>query len=272
MIKSFDRRFEFAVLFLFALFFASCASTKRTKYFQDIPDSGALKTIVGAQYTSPTIQVDDILTILIQTVDPTATMSINAGNLSSPGSTSPAGGATSAPQSSGSSGYLVNKDGNVEIPILGSIKVVGLTTEQAREAILKEAFKYFNAPTVVVRYANFKFSVTGEVQKPGVYVIPNEKVSVLDAIALAGDLTIYGKRDNVLLIRENLDGSKTPYRIDLRRSDIISAPYYYLRQNDLIYVEPAKSKAAATDATQSRLYTIAAAVITVIIVIITRIK
>ena len=269
MIKSFDRRFDFAVLFLFALFFASCASTKKTKYFQDIPDSGALKTIVGAQYTSPTIQVDDILTVLIQTVDPTATLSINAGNLSSQGSVGPVGG-TSA-QSSGS-GYLVNKDGNLEIPVLGSIKVVGLTTEQAREVILKEASKYLNAPTVVVRYANFKFSVTGEVQKPGVYVIPNEKVSVLDAIALAGDLTIYGKRDNVLLLRENLDGTKTPYRIDLRRSDLISAPYYYLRQNDLIYVEPDKSKAVATDGVQARLYTIMAAVITVIVVIATRIK
>ena len=272
MIKSFDRRFDFAVLFFFALFFASCASTKKTKYFQDIPDSGALKTIVGAPYTSPTIQIDDILTVLIQTVDPTATVSINAGNLSSQNSGVAAPSGASGGQVGGTSGYLVNKDGNIEMPILGAIKVVGLTTEQAREVILKEAQKYFNAPTVVVRYSNFKFSVTGEVARPGVYVIPNEKVSVLDAIALAGDLTIYGKRDNVLLIRENLDGTKTPYRIDLRRSDIISAPYYYLRQNDLIYVEPDKSKAVATDGVQARLYTIIAAVITVIVVIATRIK
>ena len=100
--------------------------------------------------------------------------------------------------------------------------------------------------------------------------MPNEKVSVLDAITMAGDLTIYGKRENVLLIRENLDGTRTPYRINLKRSDFMSSPYFYLKQNDYIYVEPGKGKAAATDMAQARNYTIAGSILSIIAIILTR--
>jgi polysaccharide export outer membrane protein len=261
-------------LFLLILFVSvglfSCSAPKNIKYFQDIPDSGALKAIPVAEFVEPTIQIDDILTILVQAVDPQATVSINTGNLPIQNSISAVGAANVAPQIS--SGYLVNKEGFVDVPVLGHIKLVGLTTAQAKELIYKEAYKYYKDATVIVRFANFKFSVTGEVVKPGVYVSANERTSILDAIALAGDLTIFGKRDNILLIRENLDGSKTPVRINLNKSAVISSPYYYLRQNDLIYVEPNKSKIAATDASQAKLYTIVGAALSVLIVLISRIK
>jgi len=249
----------------------SCSSIKKVKYFQDIPDSGQLKTIAKAEYVAPTIKVDDILTVIVETIDPNNTAVINLGNvpISSTGTSLNQSSLASAAQQV-SSGYLVDKDGNIEVPILGKIKVIGYTTSEAADVIKKVALTYYHDPTVIVRYANFKVSITGEVLKPGVYVMPNEKVSVLDAIALAGDLTIFGRRENVLLIRENPDGTKTPYRINLKKSDIISAPYYYLRQNDFIYVEPSSGKAAATDASQARNYAIIGSVLSVLIVLFTR--
>ncbi|SEO26577.1 polysaccharide export outer membrane protein [Mucilaginibacter gossypiicola] len=230
-----------------------------------------MKSLAKAEYQEPTIQVDDIITILIQTVDPQATAMINQGNVPIAGAASAIGSVSSSAQPV-VAGYLVHKDGFVEVPVLGRIKLLGLTTGEAKELVLKEALKYYKEPTVIIRYANFKFSVTGEVAKPGVYITPNEKVSILDAISLAGDLTIFGKRENVLLIRENLDGTRSPYRINLQKSDIISSPVFYLRQNDVIYVEPNKAKASATDGTQAKTYTIIGAALSVLIILITRIN
>jgi polysaccharide export outer membrane protein len=281
MTKSYNRKFILLIQFLFlSIIFFSCASTKKTKYFQDIPDSGKLKTIPSAEYTPPKVQVDDILSVIVQTVDPAATQMINAANIpvagslpTSTGGTSPlsamAGSSTANPLQT-SSGYLVDKDGDIDVPILGTIHAAGLTTSSLRDTITKRALKYYNNPTVIVRYANFKISITGEVAKPGVYVLPNEKVGLLDAIAMAGDLTIYGVRDNVLLIRENPDGTKTPYRINLKKSDLISSPYYYLRQNDIIYVEPGKAKAASTDAAQARNYALIGTILSIFVIYLTR--
>jgi len=249
------------VLFII-LMITSCGSTKKIKYFQDIPDSGVLKTIAKSEYTEPKIQVDDILSIIVQTVDPEAALMINSGNL-------PASATTSA---AGPSGYRVNKDGFVELPILGQVHAQGLTTSILTDTLQARATKYFKNPTVIVRFSNFKVSITGEVLRPGQYVMPNERVTLLDAIAMAGDLTIFGKRENVLLIRENPDGTKTPYRINLKNSDIMSEPYYYLRQNDLIYVEPRKAKSDATDAAQTKYVSIAGALLSVLLVLATRLK
>ncbi|WP_223817993.1 polysaccharide biosynthesis/export family protein [Mucilaginibacter rubeus] len=223
-----------------------------------------------SEYIEPTIKVDDILNIFIQTIDPQATISINAANvpLSTSGSVSTPALNTVTP-----TGYLVNKEGFIELPVLGKLNVLGYTTSQLRDSITKiAAAKYFKDPTVIVRFANFRVNVTGEVLKPGQYVMPNEKVSIIDALAMAGDLTIYGKRENVLLIRENADGTKTPYRVNLTRSDIMSAPYYYLKQNDVIYVEPRKAKSDANDASQARYVTIAASLLSILIILATRLK
>lgn len=260
------------LILLLSVILFSCSSTQKIKYFQDIPDSGALNKIANIEYQEPKIQIDDILTVLIETVDPSATMVINTGNVSTVNTGTMVGVPNPLSQQSSTSGYLVDKEGYIELPVLKRIKVAGLTTAQAKELIRAAAVKFYNDPTVIVRYANFKISITGEVAKPGTYIIPNEKVSILDALALAGDLTIYGKRENVLLLRENPDGSKMPYRINLKKSDIMSQPSYYLRQNDLIYVQPSNSKAAATDAAQARNYTLIGSVLTVLIVLFSRIN
>ena len=281
MIKIFtERKNIYLSWFFLAVLFSSCASTQKTKYFQNIPDSGRLTPITSAVYVEPKIQNDDILTVIIQTVDPQASAIINSGNVSSAnngnGNSNPmptsssSGMSLNAPNLNSPLGYLVDKEGTITIPVLGKIKLAGLTTSEAREAILTAADKFYNNPSVTVRYANFKVNVAGEVLKPGSYIMPNEKVTVLDAITMAGDLTIYGQRENVLLIRENLDGTRTPYRINLKKSDFMSSPYFYLRQNDYIYVEPSKGKAAATDLAQARNYTIGASILSIIAIILTR--
>ncbi len=266
-------------LILFILFVSiglfSCSSTKKIKYFQDIPDSGVLKKIAAAEYTEPRIQVDDIISVIVQTIDPSASQMINLGNVPISGgglSNSPLASQLTAGMSQPqiTSGYLVNKQGNIDVPVLGKISVLGYTTTELTEIIHNIAVKYYNNPTVIVRFANFKVSILGEVLKPGVYIMPNEKVSVLDALAMAGDLTIFGTRNNILLVRANSDGTKTPYRINLKNSNIMSESYYYLRQNDMIYVEPNRAKAAATDAAQARNYTIIGSILSIIAIYLTR--
>src|SRR5690606_20590184 len=125
----------------------------------------------------------------------------------------------------------------------------------AREVIRNKAASYLVDPNVQVRFVNFKVTVIGEVGKPATYAFQNEKVSILDAIGMAGDLTIYGKRENVLLIRETSNG-KEMIRFNLNKSDIFNSPYYYLKQNDIVYVEPSKSKIANTDASRTRTFAI----------------
>jgi polysaccharide biosynthesis/export protein len=278
MVKIYNGAVIPLILFIgLSLILTSCSSTKRTKFFQDIPDSGRLRSIGKAQYVEPIIQNDDILTVIIQTVDPQAALTVNAGNINSnstaSGSTNPISTLnTPTSNSSTSFGYLVDEKGEISIPILGKVKVAGLTTIEARQQIYTLADQIYKDPSVTVRFANFKVNVAGEVEKPGTYIMPNEKVTILDALTMAGDLTIYGKRENVLLIRENPDGTKTPYRINLKKTNFMTSPYYYLKQNDYIYVEPNNGKAAATDVAQARTYSIIASVLSVAIVLIYSIK
>ena len=283
MRKSLVKRFcLFAAILYLPFMMTSCSSTQKIKYFQDIPDSGQLKNIPAVVYIEPKIQVDDILTITVQTIDPTATQMINSANIPLTGSQSStsnmsgltqlASGGLSSLGQTPSAGVLVDKSGDVDIPVLGKVHVVGYSTSELKNIIFTLASKFYKDPTVTVRYANFRINVTGEVLKPGVYVMPNEKVSILDALAMAGDLTVFGKRENVLLIRENPDGTKTPFRINLKKSDIMYSPSFYLRQNDLIYVEPRKAKSDATDAAQQKYVTIAGALLSIILVLAYRVK
>lgn len=222
--------------------FSSCVSTKKITYFRDLPDSIKLMSITTPAYTDPLIEPDDIMTVTFQTADPTA---------------------SSLTQQQTAVGYLVDKDGFVELPFLGRIKLSGLTTYQARDTIRARALKDFVDPTVQVRFANYKVTVLGEVNKPGSYIIPNEKVSIMDAIALAGDMTVYSRRERVLLIREE-EGKKKLTRLNLASSTIFGSPYFYLKKNDVIYVEPDKSKSVATD-TSTRAVTIVISTISVLI-------
>jgi polysaccharide export outer membrane protein len=150
--------------------------------------------------------------------------------------------------------YLVSNDGTIDFPVLGNLQVGGLTKSQCEKMLHDKIKPYLNAaenPVVTVRMSNYKISVIGEVNRPGMYTVGNEKINILEALAQAGDLTIYGVRENVKLIRENDKGKKEIYTLNLNDAGIISSPYYYLQQNDIIYVEPNKVKARNSSVGQS---------------------
>jgi polysaccharide export outer membrane protein len=151
-------------------------------------------------------------------------------------------------------GYLVNADGTIKFPVIGLVKTAGLTKRQL-ENLLTDTLanrKLLVDPIVTVRFLNFRVTVLGEVARPTTLNVANERISILEALGLAGDLTIYAKRDNVLLIREE-GGNRIIKRIDLNSNEILLSPYYYLKTNDVVYVEPRKDKIQATSRTQQLL-------------------
>jgi polysaccharide biosynthesis/export protein len=243
------------------LLLGSCVSSKDTVYFGNIPADAPQVRL--PEYQEPIVQIDDILHITIQTVDGGTTAAINrlsGGNVGNPAPVA---------NSSTPSGYLVDEEGKITIPMLGTLQVAGLTTSEVRALINDEASKYFNDPTVQVRFANFKITVIGEVAKPATYTVPNEKVTLLDAIGMAGDLTIYGKRQTVLLIRD-ADGEKEFVRFDLNDYSTFESPYFYLKQNDVVYVEPTRSRANANNAATFQIVSLALSALSVITLAITR--
>ena len=259
------RRFSnvyFIVLFLLTAVsvLSSCAAYKRISYFQDFPDSARIATTIKTvPFKNPVIKPDDVLSITIQTIDNTVTSPVNTANSTSAGTQS-------------TNGYLVNNAGEVELPFIGKIKLSGLTTSGAQDTIQKLAEKLFNNPIVNVRYANFKITVLGEVGHPSTFVLPSEKVTIFDAIGLAGDLTVYGKRGNVLLVRDSANDSRQMIRLNLNSKNIVSSPYYYLQPNDMIYVEPNKNRVTGTDVQQGRVLAILGTSIAVLAFILSRVK
>jgi polysaccharide export outer membrane protein len=242
------------------LLMCSCGSTKKLKYFQDISEANTAAPIALAAYNEPIIQPDDILAINVNTTDPAATLSINSRNGVYVNSSSPQSGSANP-----LSGYLVSKEGDVEIPVLGKIKLAGLTTVQARTIVREKAIKSFNDPVVDVRFTNFRITVLGEVNRPASYILPNEQVTLLDAIGYAGDLTIYGRRTNVLLIRKSPDGRNFSVKLDMTKKETLNSPYYYLKQNDVVYVEPLKTKVLNNDNNLIKYLSLAATVFTAVI-------
>jgi polysaccharide export outer membrane protein len=151
-------------------------------------------------------------------------------------------GRTTAQQSPAIQTYIVDKEGNINYPVIGQVHLAGLTLSQAIECIKKSVSNYVNDPVVNIKIMSFQVTVLGEVLKPGIVFVNHEKISIMDAIGAVGDLTIYGNRKNVLLIRENNNGTIDRIRLDLTSPDLFSSPYFYLQQNDKIYIEPNKAK------------------------------
>lgn len=262
---------KLGILAIFCMFLFACAAPKNITYFKDIPDTLEGKEMVQALYKTPTIQVDDILQVSIQTLDPEATTLLNQQNTANWPVTGNSNVQSANSANSSISGYLVDKDGNIVLPLVGKIMVKGQTTSEVRESIRVKASEYYKDPVVNVRFANFKVTILGEVTRPSTYVMPNEKVTLLDALGVAGDLTIYGKRENVLLIREK-DGKKEFARFNLNDSKLFNSPYFFLQQGDVVYVEPNKSKVASTDMVQVRRISIVASILSVLIVVASRVN
>ena len=231
---SYRRAFLFSVLSALILLTTSCVNTRKATYFNNLTDSTAF---VNMPVPKSTIQPNDILSITVSSLNPEATQIFNTPNGQANGSQP--------------SGYLVNEDSTILFPILGPVKAGGLTKEQLKSRLTQSLVsrKLLVDPIVNVRMMNFRVTVLGEVNKPAVIPVPSEKISLLEAIGLAGDLTIYAKRNNVLVIRE-VDGQKLTNRVDLNSSSLFQSPYYYLQANDVVYVEPNKARVAGASRSQ----------------------
>lgn len=264
--KNVNKGFKLTALFLAITLSCSCISNKKIAYFQDIKSVKQATLDSAAAFTEPVIQPDDILSINIFTLNPQSGAIINQA-----AETPTLGGNTNTSLATQSTGFLVDKNGEIELSLIGKLKVAGLTTYQARELIRGKASDVYKQPNVQLRFANFKVSVLGEVKNPSAYTLPNEKVTILDALSLAGDLTIYGKRDNILIVRDN-NGKKEFARLDINSSNIFNSPFYYLKQNDVVYVEPNERKVTASNSGQLQTIGVIASVISVIVLAISNFK
>ncbi|QBA63901.1 polysaccharide biosynthesis/export family protein [Muriicola soli] len=216
-------------LILFFLMLFSCGSKKDIVYFQDTAD---FETVVGVNRAVPKFKIDDELVIIISTLNPEASVPFNLyRRIGESGSESEASQVT----------YLVDEKGEIDFPVLGKIGVVGLSTEELRISLQEKLSDYLKDPIINIRLRNFTVTILGEVNQPGTYPVIGEQISILEALGLAGDITIKGKRDNILVIRD-FNGTKVYNRIDLLSKNALDSPAYYLTQNDVVYVEPNQSK------------------------------
>ena len=239
----------------------SCGSKQDIVYFQDVDSVGSSRSINSY---IPIIRPDDMLSIVVSALDQDA---VRPFNLTSVSFSAQDGGLGRATQQN----YLVDVNGNIEFPVLGSLKVAGLNRNQATTLVKDMLREYIKDPIVNIRTLNFKVTVLGEVRNPGSYTISNERITLLEALGLAGDLTIQAERENVLVIREE-NGKKTYHRVNLTSEEVFNSPVYYLTQNDVIYVEPNNSRVKSstvgpsTNATLgivSTLITVAALIISI---------
>ncbi len=226
------------ILFLIVLLVAvsSCKTPTDIVYFQNVSD---LEKINSTNSFTPVLKVDDVVSILVSASDMDAARPFNLQGASIPMGENGASGDTGAVGAEPT--YLIDEKGNIEFPVLGQLKLAGLTRVQVKDMIKEKLTIYIKDPIVSVRLKNFKITVIGEVTSPGSYTIPNERVTVIEALGMAGDLSIQGKRKNVMVIREN-DGVNTYHRLDLTSKNIFESPVYYLAQNDVLYVEPNDSR------------------------------
>lgn len=225
-----------------AVFLSACTSTKKIIYLQDVVP---LKQQEIEQKYEVIIHSDDLLAIMVNSRDPELALPFNM-----PMITYQLGSASTGQQRV--LGYLVDTNGNIDFPILGQIHAEGLTRMQLTELIKNKLIEgdLIKDPIVTVQFLNFKISVMGEVSRPGSFTISGDRITLLEALSMAGDLTIYGRRDRVGVIREN-DGKRTILFHDLRSADIFNSPCYYLQQNDIVYVEPNKTKAGQSSINQN---------------------
>ncbi|WP_142786040.1 polysaccharide biosynthesis/export family protein [Changchengzhania lutea] len=234
----------------------SCATKKDVVYFQNAKN---FETIVDTDTFKAKLKTGDIVSIYVSTLDLTVTQPYNII------------------RNTGNNGslidYLIDSEGNIDFPVLGKVKLVGLTVEEAKE-LFKTKFAegdLLKDPVIIIRILNFRVTIAGAVSNPGVYMVSGERISILEALTLAGDLTIKGRRDNVLVVRD-FNGTKTYTRVDLTNKEVFNSPVYYLTQNDYIYVEPNNSSIsnASGDSRIGTIISISSFVLTTALIFVTR--
>lgn len=240
--------FFFLVALVAMVSFSGCTLTKQMTYFQNM-DSIDISN--SPKVPEVRIKQNDQLTIIVSCIDPTASapfnMTISAGSYSN---------STSADNLRYT--YLVDAKGEINFPVIGKLKVQGLTRPETEELITQKIKPYFaesETPVVKVTISSFKVTVIGEVGEPHTITVPNERLTIIEALAQSGDMTVYGKRANILLIRENLQGEKMVARLNMNDARIFNSEYYYLQQNDVLYIEPHKAKGRSADVTANTFWT-----------------
>jgi polysaccharide export outer membrane protein len=217
----------------------SACSKQNLVYFSDMPKTPEQNSPIK-NYVAPKIQPDDILSVSVSSLSAESNVLFNNVLL-------PTQGNTSVIADKINEGYLVDKNGFINFPVIGKIALSGLSKEEAQDKMTDLIKVHVKNPIVNIRFINFKVTVIGEVMKPASFTVPTEKINVLEALGLAGDMTTYGRRETVLVIREK-GGIRTTSRLDLTSKDVLNSPYYYLQQNDIVYVEPDnKVKTASTN-------------------------
>jgi polysaccharide export outer membrane protein len=248
------------------LFLVSCASRKDVVYYQDI--DGIAGSAKATSYEIK-IQPDDLLMIIVSAEDPEIAAPFNLKTISvqTPGKPDAATGQQTMQL------YLVDANGFIEFPVLGKLKVSGLIRSEVMKMLQDKIAVYIKNPIINLRIMNFKVSVQGEVNSPGTYPVASDRITLIEALTMAKDLTIYGKRNNILVIRE-IDGVKSYNRVDITKVDFINSPFYYLAQNDVVYVEPNKNKinGAAIGPNTGVIISISSLLITLITLLITTTK
>lgn len=212
---------QLIAILVISVFMSSCSTKKDIVYFQNAKD---FETIVDVDTFTAKLKVGDIITIIVSTLDPLASVPYN-------------------PVTPGGMGqaidYLIDVEGNIDFPVLGKVKLLGLTVEEAK-MLFKKKFEDGNLlkdPVIIIRLLNYRVTIAGAVNAPGVYQVTGERISILEALGMAGDLSIQGRRDNILIVRD-FNGTKTYSRVDITNKEIFNSPVYYLTQNDYVYVEP----------------------------------
>lgn len=247
--KSLSKVLSAASILFVTLLLGSCATNKNIVYFKDnIKNDSVVEEMAVSNKYESIIQSDDILAINITSIS-SITIEKDPVNIFKQGGTQYTLTATQAGLGANaagmSTGYLVDREGFIDFPVLGKIKMSGLTIRQAKDALAGRLKDYVKDPVVEVRIINYKVVVLGEVRNPGTIIAPNHTINIIEALAAAGDIPVTGKKSNVLIVRENT-GKREFARLNLASKEVFNSPYYYLRQNDIVYVEPSKVRRQET--------------------------
>jgi polysaccharide export outer membrane protein len=243
----------FALISLMTIY--ACSPDRNLVYFSDLPQTTDFRTPIS-NYVAPRIQPGDILSVTVSSLNAESNVLFNNVLL-------PAVGGSNIIADKINEGYLVDNEGAINFPVIGKVPLTGLTKEEATDKMTQLVRNHVKDPIINIRFANFKVTVIGEVNRPATFIVETEKINVLEALGLAGDMTEYGRRENVLIIREKA-GERSAVRIDLNQKDVFNSPYFYMQQNDIIYVEPDNKVKVAQTAPGNRYVGIWAAVISVI--------
>tara|TARA_R110000850_G_scaffold277086_1_gene422384 strand:- start:119470 stop:120273 length:804 start_codon:yes stop_codon:yes gene_type:complete len=256
-----DLIFKFSATLVLFLLLTSCVSKKEIIYMQDIE---SITSNTEKLYSTTVIQPNDILNINVSAFDMEAVAPFNLIMSTRPQQNQEMQATTSGQKLN----YLVSNEGTIEFPVLGTVAVGGLTRQEVTLKLKTEISTYVKDPIVNVTIANYKVTVLGEVTSPGTFTVPDERITLLEALGRAGDLTIFGKRDNIIILREK-DGVKSHTLVDITKSDFLHSPYYFLQQNDVIYVQPnsAQVSSAAYNRNTSVYISIASVLISLLLVI-----